>query len=306
MNLREWALPVYTILIQLAVGSMTTLWVLRAVFRSRYPAAQLEVVLRNPVAIILITTSMAMVGSFFHLSRPYFSFLAIFNVGASWLSREVFFTVLFFAAVAGLWFLQGHVEGHTQAKTLVGWAAVLFGATIILCMTNCYLLPSQAAWNTAFTPLSFYSSAIVLGASASLTMLTVDLQFTQISYPENIGSQPQIVHRSLPGFAIVAVVMVAVILAQYGFLFWSLSNGNITAQASAQLYTGLYRPLLIFRLVSTVAGAAVMITGVVRTLRGVACLKDMTFHAYMACLLLLVGEILGRFLFYATHIRSGI
>jgi DMSO reductase anchor subunit len=27
---------------------------------------------------------------------------------------------------------------------------------------------------------------------------------------------------------------------------------------------------------------------------------------YMACLLVLIGEIVGRFLFYATHIRLGI
>jgi DMSO reductase anchor subunit len=28
--------------------------------------------------------------------------------------------------------------------------------------------------------------------------------------------------------------------------------------------------------------------------------------AYLACLLVIVGEILGRFLFYAAHIRTGL
>jgi DMSO reductase anchor subunit len=35
-------------------------------------------------------------------------------------------------------------------------------------------------------------------------------------------------------------------------------------------------------------------------------LSRFTAHAYFTCLLLLIGEILGRFLFYATHIRIGL
>jgi len=31
MNVREWALPIYTILMQLAAGSLLFLWILRAV-----------------------------------------------------------------------------------------------------------------------------------------------------------------------------------------------------------------------------------------------------------------------------------
>ena len=36
MNLREWALPVYTILMQLAVGALFSLWVIRALSSAKY------------------------------------------------------------------------------------------------------------------------------------------------------------------------------------------------------------------------------------------------------------------------------
>jgi DMSO reductase anchor subunit len=53
-------------------------------------------------------------------------------------------------------------------------------------------------------------------------------------------------------------------------------------------------------------GAAWLVVAIVRTFHHKINFTNFTFHAYMACLLLLVGEILGRFLFYATHIRLGI
>lgn len=306
MNLREWALPVYTILLQLAVGSMTTLWVLRAIYRSKFQDEQIEGVLRNPVAIILITTTAAMGGSFFHLSRPFHSFQAVFNLGSSWLSREVFFTVLFWGAVVVLWLLQAHVDGHGRIKSLVGWTAVGFGITAIFCMANCYLLPFQVAWNTLFTPVSFYSSVILLGVSATFTMLTMDLRFTLLQNPLKVHTQPQIIRRSLPGFAAAPVIVVLIILAQYEFLINTLSTGNEIAQASARLYLGLYQPLLIFRLITAIAGAGVLVTAIIRTLCDKIDITKLSFHAYMGCLLLLISEILGRFLFYATHIRLGV
>ena len=56
----------------------------------------------------------------------------------------------------------------------------------------------------------------------------------------------------------------------------------------------------------SLAGAAWMAVSVYRTLSGRITLNHFGTHAYLACLFLLVGEILGRFLFYATHIRLGI
>jgi anaerobic dimethyl sulfoxide reductase subunit C (anchor subunit) len=306
MNLREWALPVYTILMQLAVGCMAAFWIIRAFFLAKFGEEELERMMRNPVAILLITILIAMVGSFFHLSRPYLSFMALINLGKSWLSREIVFTVLLCAAVAVLWYLQANVDHRKHVKTILGWAAIVFGLSATFCMTQLYLLPTQASWDTPFTILSFYSSTALLGAGAGVTMLTVDMRYTQILNPQALGSQPKIFLRALPGFTLAIIFTVAAILAQYGFLIQTLSVGGATAQASLELYLGLYQPLFIFRLFTMMIGAGWMVTTMVRTLRNKVSIPHFTFHAYMACLLLLVGEILGRFLFYATHIRLGL
>lgn len=306
MNLREWALPVYTILMQLSVGSMAALWIIRAVFLPRFGEEELERVMRNPVAILVITILTAMIGSFFHLSRPWLAFMSLINLDKSWLSREIVFTVLLFGAVVVLWFLQAHVDHQTWIKTLLGWAAIVFGLFATYCMTQLYLLPTQASWDTPFTILSFYSSMVLLGMAATITMLAVGMQYTLIQNPQDIGVQPQIIRHSLPGFGLATIFMMLAILAQYGFLIQTLSAGDSTAQASLELYLGLYQPLLIIRLGTMIAGAGWLVVAIVRTQRDQISIKSFTFHAYMACLLLLVGEILGRFLFYATHIRLGI
>jgi DMSO reductase anchor subunit len=173
-------------------------------------------------------------------------------------------------------------------------------------MTQLYLLPTQASWDTSFTVLSFLSSVMILGAAASITMLAVDLQYTHIQNPEKLGLRPLMIMRSLPVYGGAFLLITLAILAQYHSLIETLQAGSVTAMASLRLYLGLYWPLLVFRLLALVAGAGWMVIAILRTLRSKLDLTHFTFHSYMACLLLLVGEILGRFLFYATHIRLGI
>ncbi len=134
MNVREWALPVYTILMQLAVGSLGILLAIRLVFSRRYGDAEVERLMRNPVAVILLTVAAAMLGSFFHLSRPYMAFVAIFNFTSSWLSREILFTVAMFFCIASLWYLQANVENHMRLKTWLGWGGFCFGLGAVFCM----------------------------------------------------------------------------------------------------------------------------------------------------------------------------
>jgi anaerobic dimethyl sulfoxide reductase subunit C (anchor subunit) len=306
MNVREWALPVYTILMQLAVGSLGILLAIRLVFSRRYGDAEVERLMRNPVAVILLTVAAAMLGSFFHLSRPYMAFVAIFNFTSSWLSREILFTVAMFFCIASLWYLQANVENHMRLKTWLGWGGFCFGLGAVFCMSRIYILPTQASWDNAYTTTSFYLSMVVLGSAASLIMLIVDLRFSEIQAVHTVGARPEIIRQAMKGIAAVAVAGAITIPLLYVYLFNCLQHGDVTAQASLQLYLGLYRPLLIFRMVMLLTGTTWMVISVVQTQRNKISLTQLGVHSYMACLFLLIGEILGRFLFYATHIRLGI
>jgi DMSO reductase anchor subunit len=79
MNVREWALPVYTILIQLAVGALFVLWLIRTLANSKFNHQEIDRIIRNPILVIALTVVVAMGGSHFHLSKPFESFLAVLN-----------------------------------------------------------------------------------------------------------------------------------------------------------------------------------------------------------------------------------
>ncbi|HWQ84371.1 MAG TPA: DmsC/YnfH family molybdoenzyme membrane anchor subunit, partial [Anaerolineales bacterium] len=98
MNLREWALPIYTILMQLAVGTLLVLWLIRRFNLERVGGEAMVRILRRPVLVMFFTILIAIIGSHLHLSNPLLSFLAVLNIKYSWLSREIVFTVLTFLA----------------------------------------------------------------------------------------------------------------------------------------------------------------------------------------------------------------
>ena len=80
MNLREWALPVYTILSQLAFGAFFALWVILTIANPKVNREKLEDISRIPITIICFTILFAMVGAHFHLSKPFLSFKHLISV----------------------------------------------------------------------------------------------------------------------------------------------------------------------------------------------------------------------------------
>ena len=66
MNLREWALPGYTILIQLATGMFFVLWIIRTFSRTEENEKDLDELAKIPILIIFFTILIAIIGSHFH------------------------------------------------------------------------------------------------------------------------------------------------------------------------------------------------------------------------------------------------
>ena len=77
MNVREWALPVYTILMQLAVGARFHLMVDRSLASSKFSHQDIDRAILNPMLVIAFTMLFAMGAAHFHLSKPFHSFLAV-------------------------------------------------------------------------------------------------------------------------------------------------------------------------------------------------------------------------------------
>lgn len=306
MNLREWALPVYTILIQLATGALLVLWLIRAANSRRYAAEEIDRLMGRPLLVIFSTLLVAIVGSHFHLSRPFLSFLAIANARTSWLSREVLFTILLALTVALL--VAEHWLGPRRPRVqgALGWLALVWGSGVVLSMAYIYLLRTQAPWDSALTVASFYATTLLLGIMTVAVLLVMDLKFAGLVEAHDLQPRRQMVQGALPWLAAGAVLLTAAIVAINLHQIDFMRQGDELAQISLSLLRVLYRPLFEIRLGASVAGVAwLLVTLLAMRVRRQSAV-DALAAIYVACLLVFVGEILGRFLFYATHVRVGI
>lgn len=307
MNVREWALPVYTILMQLATGGFFFLWLVRLINPTNESNEKLENFCVNPAFVILITIMAAMIGSHFHLSRPYFSFLAMSNFGSSWLSREIVFTVLFFLSVFILVFLQTvSSDRYFNVITLLGVLAIIFSFINIYCMAQVYLLPTQASWNTRLTIWSFLGTTLLLGITGLALILILDLKLIEIKDLGKFQERTKIIEKLLPMFTIIAVIISILMLLTNYLQIYSLNEGGETAKLSLQLLVEIYLVLFVLRHILVLVGGGWLLLSINQLRRQFKTVSDLIIPVYTSSLLILIGEILGRFLFYATHVRSGL
>ncbi len=306
MNVREWALPVYTVLIQLAVGALFTLWVIRSRSLKDQTSDDIDRIFRKPILVVFLTIGLATIGSHFHLSRPYLSFLAVLNFRSSWLSREIVFTILLFLSCGLLAYLLWFRRGHTALKSAVGWFAILSGCAGIFCMSSLYLIPTQPSWNTPITILSFYATALMLGATSAYTFMVMDTALSDTQESPLSDIRHDILNHSFAWLAgLVGFGMAVIVLLNVGDIV-QMQNGGELAQTSLSLLFSVYGPLLGMRFLSMAVGVMFLEFSVVLILRKHKPLMAIIGPIYAACLLILIGEILGRFLFYAAHIRVGV
>jgi len=118
--------------------------------------------------VALAVAGVALAASTLHLGRPLHAIRALKMWRRSWLSREVLLFTLFANAAASysaaLWM-------HLPGTVLLGGLTVLFGIGGVGASARLYLVPGRPGWNSPFTILEFYLTAVLLG-SAGANILT--------------------------------------------------------------------------------------------------------------------------------------
>jgi len=306
MNVREWALPVYTIMIQIATGILIMLWIIRSLNSSKFARDDMDQMVGNPITIVLLTIIIAIIGAHFHLSKPHLSILAVSNFRSSWLSREIVFTILFSIAVGSLWTLRRIKSKHQSLETFIGWFSIVTGSACIYCMARIYLLPTQVAWNSPLTIAYYVVTTLLLGAMAMAALLIMDLKLAEVRKLDIPKTRGTIIQKSLIWLAIIAVAMAIMEIILNFYQISYLRSGDETAKLSLSLLIGLYRPLLVMRFGMMSVGVGWCFFSATQLIRKKKNILDLMTPVYCSCLLVMIAEILGRFIFYATHVRIGL
>ncbi len=160
MNVREWALILFTILTQMSVGAFVVLGLVHTYALRKAGPEQADQLSDRALLAIGPVLVLGLIGSFGHLGNPLNAPRAITNLGTSWLSREIFFSVAF-VVVGGVFALMQWRKLSTFAvRNLVAWVAAVLGLIAVLSMSQVYMLRTVPVWNTSIVQFGFFSTTV--------------------------------------------------------------------------------------------------------------------------------------------------
>lgn len=307
MNVRDWALITFTILVQMSVGSMWVLEVAHFFAARKYGAEEADRLSDRALYALVPVIVLAFIASLLHLGNPFSAYRAVTNLGSSWLSREILFGVIF-AVLAFLFaFLQWRKIGSRVLRNVIGWLAALVGLVLVFSMSNVYLLQAQPAWNSWATPVSFFATTFLLGVLAMGAAFVANYAHVQRKYPDCAERQCTLMREALRWIAVAAVLLVGVELVVLPLYLATLAGGGSAAGlASIKLMVGSSGWMLVLRVVLAFIGAGVLAMFLYQNALSAGHEKMLGNLAYAAFIIVLAAEVLGRILFYTTHIQIGI
>jgi anaerobic dimethyl sulfoxide reductase subunit C (anchor subunit) len=245
---------------------------------------------------------LAMLASLLHLGNPINAPRAIVNFGTSWLSREILFGVLF-AGAGGLFaVMQWRKISTFSVRNVIAWVAVLLGLAHVFSMSQIYRLDTQPVWDTVATPITFFTTTLMLGLLAMGAAFVVNYAYVKKHTPDCAELQCELLRATLRWISIAAIVSLGVEFVVLPVYIAYLASSK-TAVGAAIMLSGDYSLVLILRLVLAFFGAGIL--GIFLYQAATTPGKEQTLSnlAYGAFLLVFSAEVLGRVLFYATHIQ---
>lgn len=305
MDTREWALLIFTILGQVAAGSLFVLMVVRAYAVSKVGVEQTDRLTDGPLYIVVPIMGLALLASLFHLGNPLNIAKAVPNLGTSWLSREVVLAVTFVILAGVYTLLQWRKIGNNTLRTVIGWIAVLAGLAQVYGMGMVYMIRTQPSWNTLATPISFFVTTLLLGVATIAAALIVN--HSRINKGDQKNEQQQeLLRKSLQGLAISSIILLGIEFLVTPLYMAYLSAQGTEAVQSLNLMVGEFGLTFALRLIFVFLGAGVLAAYIYRNASILGKEGTLSILVYSALVLILAGEVMGRFIFYATHVRIGL
>lgn len=307
MNIHDWALITFTILTQMSVGAMWVLGIAHYLANRKYGMEEADRLSDRALLGLVPVIILAFIASLFHLGDPLNAYRAVTNLGSSWLSREIFFGVLFAGLAVVFAFMQWRKIGSFGLRNLVAWLAALAGLGLVLSEAMVYYsLQSQPAWNSWATPVSFFVTAFLLGALAVAAALVANYAYLKGKARASEEAQGKLLSESLRWIAVAAIALLGVELVVLPLYLGTLAIGTQAGLTSVQLMTGPLGLALFLRLVLVFLGAGVFAAFLYQSASSAGQEKALGNLAYAAFVMVFVAEVLGRFLFYTSHVRIGI
>lgn len=285
MFAEEWPLMMFTLISQLAIGSFILLVLVRSLLAQIDAPSAKRLTSFGFLAVGPIM-ALALIFSLFHLGTPMGAYLSILNLGSSWLSREILTAGGFLV----LWFVSYKGYQKENAGSALGWITSLVGLAAIFSMASIYGNSVRPAWDNANTYIGFFGTTFALGSLGAASFISFGAKGSALS-AETIALIKRV---SLIGA--VAVILPLIYLPVF---ISGLGNGVGAAQASGQLLAGSYAFTLVARGVLSLIGAGLLYFGLSKATTTKLIPTNLI---YLAFVMVVAGEFIGRYVFYASAV----
>ncbi|EHQ91498.1 dimethyl sulfoxide reductase anchor subunit family protein [Desulfosporosinus youngiae] len=275
----ETALLIFSFCMEAAIGIMLFTTLGKLLYKDKqFRIAALTAAI---LSVIGVSASLA------HLGRPLAALNSLSNFGSSWLSREVLFAGVFMGITVlhalALYFKQD----NQSLPNILRWTGSVVGLITIFSMAKLYSTASVPVWHGINTFVDLYATTIAVGALIFLVSSLKELQDS---------------NKKIFGFIILAaVIFQAAVAVPYAV---GLGSNGMAAQASAEILSEMSVAIGLKWLL-ILGGAGFLIWPVTQKISAKEA-KPATNMIYAAGAALILGEIIGRYVFYAAMVSTGV
>lgn len=307
MATHEWALIIFSIVMQMAVGAFVVLGGVHFFATRRSGLAEADKLSDRSLLAIGPVVVFGLLVTLFHLGNPVNAPRAIANFGSSWLSREIVLALVFVIGGAVFAVMQWRKVSTPTIRNVIALVVAAVGLVLIFAMASIYSIPTIPAWDSIATPVAFYITTFLLGSLALGAAFVTNFWYLRRKGMDEKNTQYMMLATTLRWIALLSILLLGlqfVVIPLY--LAWLSTHASAAAAASMSLILNENGLVFILRLVLVFLGAGVFAVFVYQNATSEARVRVMGNLALAAFAMVLIAEILGRYLFFASMVRIGI
>ena len=276
----EWPLMIFTVFGQCVAGGFIVLAL--ALMKGGLSNEQQQRVVLSMFG-LWVLMGIGFIASTMHLGSPMRAFNSLNRIGASSLSNEIASEPLFFAVGGIGWLLAVVKKLPAGLRSLWLVATMVLGILFVWMMVRVYnTIDTVPTWYTVWTPLSFFLTLFLGGPLLGYLLLRV-------------AGVDGWAMRLLPVVTLLGLVASVIVALMQGSELPMIHSS--IQQASALVPD--YGSLMAWRVVALVLAVACWVVPLLKGYQPAVPLLS------LALVLVLVGEMVGRGIFYGLHMTVG-
>lgn len=275
----ETSLLIFTICLQAAIGTMIFITIGKQLYKDK--------VFKKAAFVAAGLSVIGVIASLLHLGQPMSFMNSLSNLGSSWLSNEALLSGTFMG-IAVLYALVLYFKpDNTSLDTALRWAGSAVGIVAVFAMGKVYTSTVVPVWQGMNTFIDFFATSIAVGALVFIAASIKEL--------ENVD-------KRIYGFIVLAAVIIQAAVAVPHAI--GLGLEGMAAQASAAILSGLGVAIALKWLL--VLGGAALLIWPSNQKADENAFGSATGLIYAAFAFLVVGQIIGRYVFYAALVAINV